>query len=66
MTINKNKLLIALNVFKTELLEQQHAIDDRSNALASAGKYSEASAHSNIWPTIDRNITSIEKQIKRL
>jgi len=64
--IDKNKLLIALNNFKTEFLNQQQSIDDKTNSLSMAGNFQEASAHSNIYPTIDRNITSIEKQIKRL
>lgn len=66
LTHQKNTLLSLLANFKARLYDYQADIDDKTNALGLAGKFSEASVHSNIWPTIDRNLTSIEKQIKKL
>ena len=66
LNYQKNTLLALLANFKAKLYEFQSDIDDKTNALGLAGKFSEASAYSYILPTIDRNITSIEKQLKKL
>lgn len=66
ISYQKNTLLGLLAQFSAKLYETRNDIDDKTNALGLAGKFSEASAHSNIWPTIERNLTSIEKQLKKL
>lgn len=63
---HKNKLLSLLSQFKTSFYEAQHDIDNKTNELGTKGKFSEASSHSFIFETIERNITSIEKNVKKI
>lgn len=62
----KNKLINLLLQFEQNYNDIKQEIDDQVNAMAYAGKYSEASALSFITPIIDRNIQSIKKQLKSL
>lgn len=62
----KNKLLNLAIRLELALNEARKDIDDKTNALGLAGKFSEASAHSFHYDIMERNITSIKKQIEKL
>jgi hypothetical protein len=66
LNYKKNKLTNLILQFEIAFNEAQNDIDDKTNAMSAAGKFSAASAHSFIIPIIERNIQSIKKQIKNL
>ena len=66
LSYQKNALLSLLAQFEAKLYDTRSEIDDKTNAMSSAGKFSEASAHSFIFEIILRNIQSTRKQINKL
>jgi hypothetical protein len=66
LSIHKNKLLNLALQLEIAINDAQKDIDDKTNALSLAGKFSEASVHSFHFETLERNIQSIKKTIKRL
>ena len=62
----KNTLLNLALRLELAINEARQDIDAKTNALSMAGQYSEASAHSYHFETLERNIQSIKKTIKRL
>lgn len=66
LSIHKNKLLNLALRLELAINDARYDIDNKTNALSAASKYREASAHSFHYETLERNITSIKKTIKRL
>ena len=66
LSITKNKLLNLALRLESAINDARYDIDHKTNALGLAGKFSEASVHSFHYETLERNITSIKKTIKRL
>jgi hypothetical protein len=64
MTQQKNKLLIALNNFRNLVIDIYLCHDLPDNAPISV--YYKEHQKDKAYQIIDRNITSIEKQIKKL
>jgi hypothetical protein len=66
LNYQKSKLLNLALQLEIAINDARNDINDKTNALYAAGKYSEASAHSFHYETLERNIQSIKKTIKRL
>ena len=66
LTYQKSKLLNLALRLELAINDARYDIDNKTNALSAAGKYREASAHSFHIITLERNIQSIKKTIKRL
>jgi hypothetical protein len=66
LSYQKTKLLNLALQLETAINDASNDINDKTNALSIAGQYSEASAHSFHFETLERNIQSIKKTIKRL
>lgn len=66
LTTTKNTLLNKVLRLEIDLNEARTEIDAKTNALSTAGKFSEASTHSFIVSTIKDNLTSIKKQLEKL
>jgi hypothetical protein len=66
LNYQRSKLLNLALQLEIAINDARNDINDKTNALSNAGKYSEASAHSFHYETLERNIQSIKKTIKRL
>lgn len=66
LTHQKNTLLNLALRLELAINEARQDIDAKTNALSAAGQFPEASAHSFHFETLERNIQSIKKTIKRL
>ena len=66
LTHQKNTLLNLALRLELAINDARQDIDAKTNALSIAGNFSEASAHSYHYETLERNISSIKKTIKRL
>ena len=66
LTYQKSKLLNLALQLEMAINDARKDIDAKTNALSMAGQYSEASVHSYHFETLERNIQSVKKTIKRL
>mgnify|MGYP007071674857 CR=1 FL=1 len=66
LTHQKTKLLNHALQLEIAINDARKDIDDKTNALGAAGKFSEASSHSFLLEILERNIQSIKKTIKKL
>lgn len=66
LTYQKNKLINLLLQFEISFNDIKNDIDKKTNDLANSGNFTEASDYSFINEIIDRNLTSIKKQINKL